>query len=53
MDNEVFRVLLCVNSGHYRGVDNFLGLGGLKVKTKELQFGSRWRVWEGDMPPPA
>ena len=35
-----------------RGVDNFLGLGGggaNKVKTKELQFGSRGRVW----PPPA
>ena len=30
-----------------RGVDNFLGLGGggaNKVKTKELQFGSRGRV---------
>ena len=24
-----------------------------KVKTKELQFGSRRRVREGDMPPPA
>ena len=24
-----------------------------KVKTKELQFGSRGRVREGDMPPPA
>ena len=24
-----------------------------KVKPKELQFGSRRRVWEGDMPPSA
>ena len=43
---------------HFRGVDNFLGLGGggggaNKVKTKELQFGSRGRVWKGDMSPPA
>ena len=29
------------------------GGGTNKVKTKELQFGSRGRVWEGDMPPPA
>ena len=38
-----------------RGVDNFLGLGGgaNKVKTKELQFGSRGRVREEDIPPPA
>ena len=27
--------------------------GANKVKTKELQFGSRGRVREGDMPPPA
>ena len=27
--------------------------GDNKVKTKELQFSSRGRVWEGDMPPPA
>ena len=30
-----------------------MGGGANKVKTKELQFGSRGRVWEGDMPPPA
>ena len=44
---------------HARGVDNFLGLGGgggrgegaNKVKTKELQFGSRGRVQEGNIAP--
>ena len=31
---------------YFRGVDNFLGLGGgaNKAKIKELQFGSRGRV---------
>ena len=27
------------------------GVEANKVKTKELQFGSKERVWEGDMPP--
>ena len=37
-----------MNYTEFKGVDNFLGLGGLKVMTKELQFGSRGRVREGD-----
>ena len=36
-----------------RGVDNFWTGGANKVTTKKLQFGSRRRVREGDMPPPA
>ena len=37
-----------------QGCRQLFRTGGVnKVKTKELQFGSRGRVLEGDMPPPA
>ena len=38
----------------FQGCRQLFRTGGANnVKTKELQFGSRGRVWEGDMPPPA